>query len=54
MLEILNAELLKDITADLLVVSCSHLCEGVCWLVIPFLAFGEEEIKESRAVRARS
>jgi hypothetical protein len=53
MLEILNAELFKDISANLLVVPCSHLCEGVCGLFIPFLAFGEKEVKESRPIRTR-
>ena len=38
MFQVLDAELLKDITADLLVVACSHLGEGVCRFIVPFLA----------------
>jgi len=40
MLEILDAELLEDIAANLLVVTCPHLGEGMGGLFIPLLAFG--------------
>jgi hypothetical protein len=50
MLEILDAELLEDIAANLLVVSCPHLGEGVCGLFIPLLAFSQEQVEEAGAV----
>lgn len=39
MFQILDAELLEDIPANLLVIASPHLCEGVGWFVVPFLAF---------------
>ena len=51
MFEILDAELLEDVTADLLVITRPHLREGVCRFIVPFLAFGEEEVEETYAIR---
>ena len=52
MLEILDAELFKDIATNLLVVACPEFSEGVGGLVVPLLAFSQEQVKQTGAVGA--
>jgi hypothetical protein len=49
MFEVEDAEFLKDIASDLLVVACTHLSKGMCGLLIPFLALGDKFVKEGIA-----
>jgi hypothetical protein len=52
MIQVLDAELLKDIATDLLVVTRPEFGEGVCRFIVPLLALGQEQVEQGRPVRS--
>jgi hypothetical protein len=52
MFEILDAELLEDITADLLIVARAHFGKGMSRFIVPLLALAQKEVEEALSVGA--